>query len=128
LTRLFLWTLVSAAAALPAAYVLGGNAEAARALVAVALCLTLTAGSLRFILWALPRGGNWVLASVLGGSFARMILVLGISTALFWLVPALGTIGFLLWVTFFYLLTLGLEVWLSVERLHRLTGATAVAT
>jgi len=82
--------------------------------VAALLCLLPNIGTL---LWAdriANRGAEDQLLLLVGGTLMRMVVALGGGLALHLLVPYFEQMSFWVWLLFFYLLTLALDVFLIV--------------
>lgn len=100
-----LWVLL----AYPA-FRLGGSAGLAYSLVAGALCLVPTLGTLAWTARSLRGSPDQQLVAVLGGTGLRIAFVLVTGLILYFSVPFFAQEGFLIWLVVFYLLTLALEV------------------
>jgi hypothetical protein len=96
------------------ACLLAGDVAVLHSAVAALLCLLPSAATLLWTRSALKGLPEQQLATVLGGTTVRLLFVLGIGMALFYLVPAFHSQGFWIWVIVFYLFTLALEVTLVV--------------
>jgi hypothetical protein len=105
-----LWLMVS----LPAWFWLGeqGLLETSLALL---LCLVPMTATLLWCTWALASSPDNQLVAVMGGSGLRLLVVGAVGVLLHQRMPALQQDSFLLWVVFFYLATLTLEVIVMVK-------------
>jgi hypothetical protein len=85
---------------------------------AVAAMLCLVPMALTMVWCSMAQGGSpeMQLAAVMGGSAARMLLVVGVAVVLFKTVEALSDPAFMIWVVVFYLATLTLEILLVVRQ------------
>lgn len=97
------------------AHALGGEPAVVYSLVAVALCLLPTSGTLLWAGWALDQTTEQQLALLLGGMGVRMAFVLGGGLILYSTLPYFQQPAFWLWVLVFYLLTLTLEMVLILK-------------
>jgi hypothetical protein len=108
---LALWLVL----ALPA-HLLWGEEAVVYSGVAALLCLVPMTLTNLWCQWALRAEPEQQLLAVLGGTGLRLLVVIGVAIALFLSVPYFYRRSFMLWVIFYYLVTLGLEVGLLVAR------------
>jgi hypothetical protein len=95
---------------------LGGDDAALFSLTAALLCLVPSAATLVWCELALGGSPEQQLAAVMGGTAARMVFVIAAGMVLYHVVPAFGYDRFWLWIIFFYLATLALEIGLVLTR------------
>jgi hypothetical protein len=91
-------------------YALNGDQGLVYSAVALVLCLVPAAGTLVWSGWSSKRSSEQQLLSMLGGTGVRMTVVLGVSLALYTLIPYFNYTRFWVWVLFFYLFTLAVEI------------------
>lgn len=106
-----LWLLAAAPA-----WLLGGEQALLETAAAALLCLLPMVATMVWAHHSFGGSPEQLLAAGLGGSGARMLVVLGGGIALSRSVEALSRPAFLLWVVVFYLATLTLEIVLIVRR------------
>lgn len=98
-----------------------GNEAVIQCSVALAICL---APALATLLWAecvWRHDSDMRLLAALGGSGIRLLVTLGVGAFLYFQYPETYTRSFWGWVAFFYLVLLGVEVFLLV-RPRQVTG------
>jgi len=84
-------------------------------LIGAGLCLIPTVATLIWASGTADRNPESRLLIVLGGTAVRMALVLGVGLLLYYMVPGFERMSFWIVILIFYLLTLGLEVWILVS-------------
>lgn len=99
------WLLI----ALPARAV-WGDATVLASAAALAVCLVPALGTLAWVQWSWTKPVETQFVAGLGGTGARLFLVVVLTMLLVQGVPFLAENGFAAWVILFYLLTLSLEV------------------
>lgn len=104
-------SLAWVATAVPA-YFVGGRSALWGSMTAALLCFLPCAGSYVWQSWGARLGGNHELAGTAGGMMVRMFVVLGGGTLLNQLIPAYDLRHFLIWLMLYYLVGLGVEVYL----------------
>jgi hypothetical protein len=112
--RRLMWFVVGCvalwlAAVIPAWFI-AGEPEVIAAGAALLLCCVPMAATLLWCSWALRGTPEIQLAAVMGGTALRFAFVAITGVVLFENVALLNKPSFLLWVVFFYLTTLSLEV------------------
>jgi hypothetical protein len=98
-------------AVLPA-YWVGGPLAVVGSAVATGICWLPTVATFGFQRWSWQKGGNWRVGSILGGMLVRVVVVFGAGVALSTWRPELDLSHFLIWLMWFYLASLTVEVYL----------------
>lgn len=91
-----------------------GQESFVQSAVAMLLCLVPAVGTLTLALALRSRSQGEQMLAMLGGVGIRMFVVLGTGLGLYFLVPALRSDAYWIWLLIFYLITLALEVGLTV--------------
>lgn len=125
LVRFLSWMVPTGGALVALGGLLGGVEELGRGLTAFAVCIILALASLEFACRSLPKGLNWQLGAILGGSLFRSGAALAIGLLLYRLVPVFHTWEFWLWMAAMYLGTLAAEVTLLYAAIRQINTPPA---